>query len=76
MRKKGAGVFFLQSERRILTFEDHRELEVSPDYLNAEMVKIADASSKTIQAWDKRKEEFTRKRLVAHLSEERKEGQR
>ena len=49
---------------------------MGPDYLSAEMVKIADASTKTIQGWDKRKEEFTRRRLIAHLSEERKEGQR
>lgn len=82
LKKKGLAMFCLESaeyinkEIRQLTFEDYQELETHHDYLNDEIRRIASKVTKTVNEWDRRKEEFLRRRILCFLSEEKKEGNR
>lgn len=82
LKAKKLGLFYLQEEKRVISFEEFREIQqmssdaAQKEYQNEQLNHIARAVSKEMHDWDFKKEKFIRHRISCFLSEERKEGQR
>ena len=90
MKQKKVARFHLGEEKRVISFEEYKEIhqmqegawteqsaEEMPrytDYQNKDLNLIAEAIEKVVQRWDFKKEKFSRYRLCAFMSEERKDA--
>jgi hypothetical protein len=80
LKNKKLGLFYLQEEKRVISFEEFKEIQQmtsdANEYQNEYLNMVARSLGREMQEWDFKKEKFIRHRIACFLSEERKEGQR